>query len=37
MFTNNLNGLWDFCHGTNMGAGLPKVHREQHTDLSLRI
>lgn len=36
MFTNNLNELWDFCHGTNTGAGLPKVHRE-HTDLLLCI
>jgi hypothetical protein len=25
MFRNELNGLWDFYHGTNMGAGSPKA------------
>ncbi len=24
-FKNNRNGYWDFYHGLNMGAGLPKV------------
>jgi hypothetical protein len=23
IFRNNLNGFWDFCHGTNTGAGSP--------------
>jgi hypothetical protein len=25
MFRNELNGLWDFYHGTNVGAGSPKA------------
>jgi hypothetical protein len=25
IFRNNLNGLWDFYHGTKVGAGSLKV------------
>jgi hypothetical protein len=25
IFRNNLNEIWDFYHGTNMGAGSPKA------------
>jgi hypothetical protein len=24
-FTNNLNGFWNFYHGTNMGLSSPKA------------
>jgi len=24
-FRNNLNEIWDFSHGANMGAGAPKA------------
>jgi hypothetical protein len=24
IFRNNLNGFWDFYHGTTVGAGSPK-------------
>jgi hypothetical protein len=25
IFENNLNGFWDFYHGTNKGSGSPKA------------